>query len=57
MRLFYWIRLAYRNEPNLDYEHINIAHGLSLFNLTQYELVRAALPSVVVVAVLSSSAL
>ncbi|PSC69058.1 alpha beta-hydrolase isoform B [Micractinium conductrix] len=39
VRLFYWIRLAYRNEPNLDYEHINIAHGLSLFNLTQYELI------------------
>ena len=37
MRLFYWIRLAYRREKDLDYEHLNATYALSLFGLEKLD--------------------
>jgi hypothetical protein len=33
VRLFYWARLAYRKDKQLDYEYINAATALRLFDL------------------------
>lgn len=38
-RLFYWTRLAYRKEDDLDYEFINVDAAKRLFNLDQHAMV------------------
>lgn len=42
IRLFYWSRLAYRNEPELDYQHVNASHARSLYDLHSIETVKDA---------------
>jgi hypothetical protein len=37
LRLFYWARLAYRNEEKLDYKWVNEAGGRALFGLDHAE--------------------
>ncbi|PSC72141.1 alpha beta-hydrolase [Micractinium conductrix] len=37
IRLFYWSRLAYCNEPALDRKHVNAATALPLFGLQHWE--------------------
>lgn len=33
--MFYWCRLAYRDDEQLDYKHVNIQHAMELFGLDQ----------------------
>ncbi|KAI7842946.1 hypothetical protein COHA_003453 [Chlorella ohadii] len=37
LRMFYWCRLAYRDDEQLDYKHVNIQHAMELFGLDQWE--------------------
>ena len=36
VRLFYWTRLAYRNDKALDYKYLNAATACRLFDLDQH---------------------